>query len=109
MLGHNALFTLLIAFLLPLLALGQEKNGKTMQDEWLAPGLPDLSTNITAGSQYTIRWTKDLQNWRDTFCPGCNVHKVDLYAQGEEMAIDGKVVYVQIACKSGVSLLLMLK
>ena len=51
----------------------------TVQDEWLAPALPDFSTTITIGETYDIQWTKELYTAFPQYAPSANVTDVDLW------------------------------
>ncbi|KAI1125122.1 hypothetical protein F5Y10DRAFT_268463 [Nemania abortiva] len=51
----------------------------TVQDDWVFPQLPDGSTTLQLGGEYTIRWTSALQSWFQYFCPDCNTTSVDLW------------------------------
>lgn len=52
---------------------------QTVQDSWLAPALPDLSTTITLGKSYNIQWTDQLQGSFALYAPSANVSDVALW------------------------------
>ena len=52
---------------------------QVVQDDWLAPALPDYSTTITIGDTFDIQWTKNLWSWFAQYAPDANVTDVDLW------------------------------
>ena len=52
---------------------------QVVQDDWLRPALPDFSSSLTLGTNYTIRWTQKLYNWFPNFAPDADVENVDLW------------------------------
>jgi len=52
---------------------------QVVQDDWLAPALPDYSTTITIGETYDIEWTEHLYAWFPYYAPDANVADVDLW------------------------------
>jgi len=59
---------------------------QVVQDDWLAPALPDLSTTITIGETYDIQWTKNLYSWFPQYAPSANITDVDLWITTSESA-----------------------
>jgi hypothetical protein len=51
----------------------------SVQDEWIALKSPDFSSNLQAGTPYTLKWTKDLQIQVPTSCASCSIAQVDLW------------------------------
>lgn len=46
-----------------LLAFLRVVSAQVVQDDWLAPSLPDASTTITIGDNYKIQWDANLVTW----------------------------------------------
>ncbi|KAH7084363.1 hypothetical protein FB567DRAFT_580925 [Paraphoma chrysanthemicola] len=52
---------------------------QTVQDDWVAPAAPDESTSVQSGFPFTLMWKTTLQNNFKTYCPSCDVRKLDLW------------------------------
>jgi hypothetical protein len=52
---------------------------QTVQDDWTAPAAPDGSTPLQSGTKFTLLWKPTLQNNFNTYCPMCDVAKLDLW------------------------------
>lgn len=52
---------------------------QVVQDDWLAPSLPDGGTAVQTGTNYTIRWTANLHTWFSQYAATADVTNVDLW------------------------------
>jgi hypothetical protein len=68
----SALVALAVLLCLPVEA-------QVVQDDWLNPALPDFSASLLLGSNYTIKWTKNLYSWFPQYAPAADVTNVDLW------------------------------
>ncbi|KAK4935200.1 hypothetical protein LTR10_023700 [Elasticomyces elasticus] len=65
-----------------LLAFLRVVSAQVVQDDWLAPALPDFSTTITLGSTFKIQWDSNLVRWFSTYAPEANASNCALWITG---------------------------
>jgi hypothetical protein len=54
-------------------------NPGTVQCAWIAPSLPDNSTNITLGETYVLQWDETLQDDVTQYLPGADPNNLALW------------------------------
>ena len=69
----------LLSFILILFLCSLQVLCQTVQDDWTAPAAPDGSTPLQSGTKFTLLWKSTLQNNFATYCPLCDVTKLDLW------------------------------
>lgn len=52
---------------------------QSVQDDWTAPAVPDGSTSLQSGTEFTLLWNSGLKNSFQQYCPLCDTEKLDLW------------------------------
>jgi len=75
----------LSCFFVGLTIFGLLAKAQTVQDDWVAPALPDDITDIFIGTTYTIQWDSNLYTWFPQFAPAANSSNCNLWVTGSSV------------------------